>query len=60
MNAPVTNLGQPAGHPLTWAAQAFYICIAATLESPLFIAFSILYRDSSLSQVEALSATAIK
>jgi len=42
-----------------WAARAFYICIAAALESPLFIDFSILYRDSSLSEVEALSATAI-
>ena len=42
-----------------WAARAFYICIAAALESPLFIAFSLLYRDSSLSEVETLSATAI-
>jgi hypothetical protein len=43
-----------------WAARAFYICVAAALESPLFIAFSILYRDSSLSRVEALSATTIE
>ena len=43
-----------------WAAQAFYICVAAAVESPLFIALSILYRDSSLSRVEALSAAAIE
>jgi hypothetical protein len=42
-----------------WIEWALYICLAAALESPLFIAFSILYRDSSLSEVEALSATAI-
>ena len=41
-----------------WAQQTLYISIAAAVESPLFIAFSILYRDSSLTQVEALSATA--
>jgi hypothetical protein len=42
-----------------WIEWALYICLAAALESPLFIAFSILYRDSSLSEVEALPATAI-
>lgn len=42
-----------------WIEWALYICLAAALESPLFIAFSILYHDSSLSEVEALSATAI-
>lgn len=43
-----------------WFSQALYICIAAAVESPIFIACSILYRDSSLSREKALSATALK
>jgi hypothetical protein len=43
-----------------WIEWALYICLAAALESPLFIAFSILYRDSSLSRVEAFSPAAIE
>jgi hypothetical protein len=43
-----------------WFSQAFYICIAAAVESPLFIAFSMLYRDSRVTEVEALSAAAIE
>ena len=42
-----------------WATWAIYICIAAALESPLFIAFSILYRQSHEKQNEALTAPAI-
>jgi hypothetical protein len=41
-----------------WAAQTIYICLAAALESPLFIAFSILYRQSSLSGENPLSDAA--
>jgi len=43
-----------------WAAQTLYISLAAALESPLFIAFSILYRESSMPQEEALSATTVE
>lgn len=43
-----------------WAAQTLYISLAAALESPLFIAFSILYRESSMPQEEPLSATAVE
>src|SRR5215831_7693736 len=43
-----------------WFSRAVYICVAAAVESPLFIAFSLLYRDSSLPREEALSATAFE
>jgi hypothetical protein len=43
-----------------WAAQTLYISLAAALESPLFIAFSILYRESSMLEKEALSATTVE
>ena len=43
-----------------WFARALYICIAAAVESPMFIAFSVLYRDSSSSREKALSAAAIE
>lgn len=43
-----------------WLARALYIYIAATVESPMFIACSILYRDSSLWREKAFSATAFE
>jgi hypothetical protein len=43
-----------------WAAQTLYISIAAALESPLFIAFSILYRESSLPRDDGPIATIVE
>jgi len=43
-----------------WFARALYICIAAAVESPMFIAGSILYRDSNSSREKAFSATAFE
>jgi hypothetical protein len=43
-----------------WVAQTLYICLAAALESPLFIAFSILFRESSLPREGRLCATAVE
>src|SRR5262249_22266247 len=43
----------------SWVTWAVYICIAAMLESPLFIAFSILYRELNAKPDEALAARAI-
>lgn len=44
-----------------WLASAVYIAIAAMVESPLFIAFSILYRESNITgQEAALTAEAIR
>jgi hypothetical protein len=43
-----------------WFARALYICIAAAVESPMFIAGSILYRDASSSREKVLSAAAIE
>lgn len=39
-----------------WVSQAFRIAIAAALESPLFIAFSVLYRDTCVTREDALPA----
>jgi hypothetical protein len=39
-----------------WLASALYISLAAMVESPLFIAFSLLYRDSKLKPEEAFPA----
>jgi hypothetical protein len=39
-----------------WLQAAFYICVAAILESPLFIAFSLLYIDSKVIPEEAVPA----
>jgi hypothetical protein len=43
-----------------WAAQTLYISLAAALESPLFIAFSILCRESTVPHEDALSAAAVE
>jgi hypothetical protein len=40
----------------TWGQGIVYVSIAAILEPPLFIAFSLLYRDLQLMQEEALPA----
>jgi hypothetical protein len=37
-----------------WLQSLLYICIAALVESPLFIAFALLYRDSKLQREEAV------
>ncbi len=37
-----------------WAARVVYISLAAALESPLFIAFSVLYRETRFTQEDAL------
>jgi hypothetical protein len=42
-----------------WASQTLYICFAAALESPLFIAFAILYQNSSKPQDNVLSEAAV-
>lgn len=39
-----------------WVSQAFRIAIAAALESPLFIAFSVLYCDTCVTSEDALPA----
>ncbi|HEY6970402.1 MAG TPA: hypothetical protein VJA94_14430 [Candidatus Angelobacter sp.] len=44
----------------SWVTWAVYICIAAALESPLFIAFSILYRELNAKQGEVITAPAIR
>jgi hypothetical protein len=36
-----------------WVSRLVYICIAAALESPLFIAFTLLYRESPINQEAA-------
>jgi len=41
-----------------WATKGVYIAIIAALGSPLFIAFSLLYRESTRSLEDALSAAA--
>jgi hypothetical protein len=43
-----------------WAARVFYISLAASLLSPLFIAFSVLYRESNRQQQGALAADPVE
>lgn len=43
-----------------WIAQTVYISIAAALESPLFIAFSLLYRDSGRQREGTLTAAVVE
>ncbi|HEX7287279.1 MAG TPA: hypothetical protein VF532_13925 [Candidatus Angelobacter sp.] len=43
-----------------WAARVFYISLAASLVSPLFIAFSLLYRESNRQQSGALAADPVE
>jgi len=38
--------GMPREDVRVWSASVLYICLAAILESPLFIATTLLYRDS--------------
>jgi hypothetical protein len=42
-----------------WVAPLVYISLAAALETPLFIAFSILYREKTRPKEEVISATAV-
>ncbi len=42
-----------------WVSSAIYICIAAMLESPLFIAFSVLHRELSVETDDAVAVPAI-
>ena len=42
-----------------WVTWAVYVCLFAMLESPLFIAFSLLYSESTFKQEEAMTAPAI-
>jgi hypothetical protein len=42
-----------------WVTWAVYVCLFAVLESPLFIAISLLYRDSRSEQEDALHAPAL-
>jgi len=42
-----------------WLESILYICLAAALESPLFIAFSLLYQQSKLRKEESRPAAAI-
>jgi len=51
-----THIGASA---YDWLSSAVYIGIAATLESPLFIAFSVLYRESQPKPETALTAPAM-
>jgi hypothetical protein len=51
-----TSIGETLYYWLTWA---FYICMAAMLESPLFIAFSILHRELKATPEDAMAAPAI-
>ena len=51
-----TSLGESAYYWITWA---FYTCLAAMLESPLFIAFSILHRELKTKSEDAVAAPAI-
>jgi hypothetical protein len=39
-----------------WVQAVLYVCLAVILESPLFIAFSLLYRDSKITAEEAVPA----
>jgi hypothetical protein len=39
-----------------WLQSAVYICAAAALESPLFIAFSVLYKDAQSTERDAVPA----
>jgi len=50
-----TNISGTAFDWITWA---FYICLAAMLESPLFIAFSILYCETASKPEESQAAIA--
>jgi hypothetical protein len=43
----------------SWITWAVYICLFAVLESPLFIAFSILYNEKSSAETTAMVAPAI-
>jgi len=50
-----TNISATAYDWITWAV---YICIAAMLESPLFIAFSILYCEKTFTKEDSQAVTA--
>jgi hypothetical protein len=42
-----------------WVTQLVYISLAAALETPLFIAFSILYGETTVREEESVSAAAV-
>jgi hypothetical protein len=52
--------GALTGSTYPWVSQLLYISIAAAIESPLFIAFSLLYRESALPRQQYASAAAIE
>lgn len=54
------NRGTLTASTYPWVAQVLYISIAAALESPLFIAFSLLYRESASPLQQYASAAAIE
>jgi hypothetical protein len=49
----LADRGMPREDARIWLTSALYVSLAAALESPLFIAFSLLYRDSKLKREEA-------
>lgn len=50
------NRGMLPPEAFPWVQALFYICLAAMLESPLFIAFSLLYHESKALPQEAAAA----
>jgi hypothetical protein len=48
--------GMPREEVRPWLASVLYICLAAMLESPLFISFSLLYENSKGKEQNALHA----
>ena len=48
--------GMPSEDVRPWLASALYICLAAMLESPLFISFSLLYENSKRKERNGLQA----
>ena len=51
-----TSMSASAYYWVTWGV---YVCLFAMLESPLFIAFCVLYRETQFNQEDALTAPAI-
>jgi hypothetical protein len=59
VNLGLANLwdhGMLSAEAYPWVQSLLYVSIAAMLESPLFIAFSLLYRESQLKPEEAIPA----
>lgn len=58
--ANLWDLGRLTPEIYPWVQSLLYICIAAVLESPLFIAFSLLYRDSKTRREDTLAVAAVR